>query len=151
MPNYSHFRNASHGDIDYIVKLEALPQSRYVHGNDRATHVANLNDNSMHYFIAEDTNGIALGFALLHEETSGVFEWRRVIIEAMGGGIGRAFMTGLLDHFDKQATSKIWLDVYADNTGPQHLYKSLGFIETRRIPYEGEPKGTLVIMERTHP
>ncbi|WP_262693340.1 GNAT family N-acetyltransferase [Kordiimonas aquimaris] len=148
---YQQFRSATQEDVDYILELEALPQSRFVHGNDRAGHVANLNDSTMQYFIAEDINANRLGFALLHEEEDGTLEWRRIIIEATGGGIGRAFMVALIKRFDANSVPKIWLDVYEQNIKPQRLYQSLGFVVTKRIPYEGEPKGTLVIMERAHP
>lgn len=148
---YQQFRPATPEDIDYILELEALPQSHFVHGNDRATHTANLNNSAMFYFIAEDTAASRLGFAILRKEDDGNMEWRRIIIGSTGGGMGRAFMNDLLAHLDKMGTPKIWLDVYEENTKPQQLYKSLGFVETRRVPYGGEPKGTLVIMERARP
>lgn len=146
-----NIRNADEGDIPFILACEARPGGAFVQPNDETTHRNNLQDTAFTYLIAESADGKPLGYAIVVDSDDGKKEWRRIIIEKPGDGIGKRFMTAAIDRlFDKGATA-VWLDVFEDNERAHTMYEKMGFQETRRQPEPGNPDRTMIFMELTRP
>lgn len=149
MSGFHRLRKATPADLAFIVAVEANPEHTYVHSYSKQQHAANLAKSAAHYFIAESKAGEPLGFAILFDNCPGRIEWRRIIVDAPGRGVGKAFMRAVIEHFREMGAQSIWLDVYEVNARARHVYSALGFAETGRKPYEANPDVTLVIMELT--
>ena len=148
MSGFHALRKATQNDIPFILALEAEPKNKYVHAYSEREHADNLANPEAHYFIAEDSAANPLGFAILFDNEPGRIEWRRIIVKSPGGGVGKQFMTAVIDYFQKQGAQSIWLDVYENNARARHVYRSLGFQETNKTSLQGKPGTTLVIMEK---
>lgn len=145
-------RKANEGDIPFILACEAGPASRFVQGDDEATHRANITDARFTYLIAERSgSGAPLGYTLLVASGDGRTEWRRIIVENPGKGTGKEFMQLVINRTFAAGTNTLWLDVYEDNARAQHVYKSLGFTETHREPSQDNRERELVFMELMRP
>lgn len=149
MSRFNRLRKATVDDIFFIRALEMDPANVFVHCWDEDTHRNNMAKPLYHYLIAEGIQGTALGYAVLIENEPGIIEWRRIIVARRDDGIGSEFMQAVIDHFSKQAVSKLWLDVYEDNARARHVYQQMGFKEVRTEPLADDPTVTLVIMERS--
>lgn len=149
MSGFEQLRKATPDDLHFILALEANPANEYVHSYSEAQHSANLEKSTVHYFIAEDEIGEPLGFAILFDDGPGRIEWRRIIVDAPGKGVGQKFMRAVIDYFRESGAKSIWLDVYEINTRARHVYRALGFKETGQRPLAGNPNITLIIMELT--
>lgn len=147
MSGFKHVRKATSDDLRFILELEAKPENTYVHAYDAETHTSNLEDPNIHYWIAEDTSGKAVGFAILFSNEQGRFEWRRIIMAEPGNGAGKPFMIAILDELRRIGAVSIWLDVYPENDRARHVYGSLGFKETGTEPNPKEPSKLLIVME----
>ncbi len=149
MSRFHRLRKATAADIPFILKLEANPENTYVHSYPKEQHIENLANEAAHYFIAEDKGSKPLGFAILFDDGPARVEWRRIIIDAPGQGVGRNFMKAVLQYFRDLGTGTVWLDVYDINARARHVYSSLGFKECGGKPLESNPDITLVVMELT--
>lgn len=147
MNGFHKLRKATPADIDFILKLEAKPENTYVHANTRAEHESQFQQAAFHYFLAENHDQTPLGFAMLVAESDLRIEWRRIIIDQPGGGIGSAFMKAVIAHFEQSNFQKIWLDVYEENDHARHVYRSLGFEEIRKRPLKNNPTVMQWVME----
>lgn len=148
MSAFQSLRKATLSDVPYIIELEARPENTYVHAYDETTHIAHLNDSEAYYFIGESADAERLGYAILFENDTGVIEWRRIIVGQPGKGAGTAFMQAVIDHFIALNRTKIWLDVYPENTRARRVYGKLGFVEVGEAPNPKNPSRRLIIMER---
>lgn len=151
MPAPLTIRPATERDIPFILACEASPASAFVQGNDEATHQANLADSAFTYLIAEGECAEALGYAMLVTSDADRAEWRRIIVDKPGKGIGKIFMRSVINKMFANGTSAIWLDVFEDNERARHVYKSLGFLETHLEPAPNNPERNLVFMELKRP
>lgn len=149
MSRFNRLRKATAEDIFFIRALEMDPANVFVHCWDDETHRANIANQKFHYLIAEGVQGTALGYAILIENEPGILEWRRIIVARRDDGIGSEFMQAVIDNFTEKGASKLWLDVYEDNARARHVYKSMGFEETRTEQAPNDPDTILVIMERS--
>jgi ribosomal protein S18 acetylase RimI-like enzyme len=151
MYRFHRIRTATEEDIFFIRTLEMDPANIYVHSWDEATHLANMADPAYHYLVAENAEGIPIGYALLVESEPTKVEWRRIIVARRGDGIGKAFMKAVLDDFFiTRRTKTIWLDVYEQNDRARHVYRSIGFREVGE-DLTTVPGERLVIMECEQP
>ena len=102
-----------------------------------------------HYLVADD-GGTVVGYAGLiayddeaHVATIGVAAARQ------GKGIGAALLDALLAEADRRRSPVVLLEVRADNTVAQGLYRRRGFTEIGRRPRYYQPSGTdAVVMQR---
>lgn len=145
---YQGFRKANVDDLSWIAGLEGLPENQFVAGEPLEAHEAHFKDNAFEYLIAEDDKGERAGYAQMVDSPNDRIEWRRIIIDCKGKGIGKAFMRDVIRHYrDNTQRLSIWLDVYADNARARHLYITLGFQETGEKPSPLFPGKMLVDME----
>lgn len=151
MYKFHHIRKATEDDIFFIRTLEMDPANIFVHSWDEATHRENLHNPAYHYLIAEDIEGLTLGYAILLDNAPGRVEWRRIIVARRGDGIGKAFMAAVLDYFfTNHKAEVVWLDVYEQNDRARHVYEKLGFEEVGE-DLSAVPGQRLVIMECHYP
>ncbi len=151
MYRFDHIRKATPDDIFFIRSLEMDPANTMVHAWDEATHRKNISDPSFHYLIAENIEGIKLGYAILLDNEPGRVEWRRIIVARRGDGIGKDFMRAVLGYFfTVHKAEVVWLDVYERNDRARHVYEQLGFQKVGE-DLQSVPGERLVIMECPRP
>lgn len=139
-------RNADEGDIAFILELEASPNGKFVHGDSRDEHLAQLIDPDFIYLIGE-WDGNTIGYAILVQHAENTVEWRRIMVAKADGGIGSYFMKQTISHMFEDGIETIKLDVYSDNKRARHVYGKLGFTETHKAPCPRETHRILVFME----
>lgn len=126
-------RAADEGDIGFIVATENSPEyTDSVHSWAPETHRANLADAKFSYFMVLDDEDTPIGFAILSDldDSDNVVQLQRIIIDARGHGLGRAFLHHVIDiAFRDYQAKRLWLEVFADSDKAIRAYRRLGLIE----------------------
>jgi [ribosomal protein S18]-alanine N-acetyltransferase len=101
---------------------------------ERAVYVDYLRRPDAILLVAE-VDGVVVGAIAGELETDGGgVSTLGVLPEARGRGIGRALLTALLERFAATGVGRVTLGVRVDNPVAIGLYRSLGFVEGRRLP-----------------
>jgi diamine N-acetyltransferase len=126
-------RPAVHADLQQIVALERLPESRrYVGQWTEERHARAMAGPDARYFVHEDENGKVQAYVLLlgFEEDPSSIEFKRFVVAQPGRGLGRRLLAEILRLvFDEFGAHRFFLDVVEDNVRARHLYRSFGFSE----------------------
>lgn len=130
---------AQEKDIDFILSTEKAEEGdAFIQSWTKSQHLKGLADEKLQYLMILTEDKI-IGFFILGfdaDETS--MEFKRVVITDKGRGFGqlaiRAMITYVFSQLDK---TRLWLDVYEENTWAQHIYEKLGFVFQRTEPYQG--------------
>jgi [ribosomal protein S18]-alanine N-acetyltransferase len=103
---------------------------------------------SRHYLVADD-DGVIAGYAgLLAAGSQGDVLTLAVAAGRWGRGIGSALLEALLAEAARRGCTEVFLEVRADNTRAQQLYRRYGFVQIgiRRGYYQ--PSGTDALVMR---
>lgn len=123
-------RLAREGDFPFIRQISQDPSnSPFITDEDEDGLRAYLTLPSADLLIAEDAEGPA-GYALFGEigDPSGRVELRRLALARKDGGLGRAFVSLLINRaFETYQARRLWLDASGENPRAMALYEKLGF------------------------
>lgn len=145
-------RPTAPGDLDFVVEAESAPENaRWVSVWTRDQHAAALADPDIAHYIIEH-QGSTVGYVILAGRRSphDTIEFRRVVVTAKGGGIGRAVVRAVKRlAFEEFGAHRLWLDVNEHNARARALYRSEGFVEEgilRECLRGPEGRESLVVM-----
>jgi len=122
-----------------------------------AQQAAELTDPSSSFLIAE-TNGVAVGYAMLRsgnvlENVTGEnpIELVRLYVsqESLGSGVGAALMQACIREAEQQGHKTLWLGVWEHNARAQAFYRKWNFTEIgTHIFHLGDDPQTDILMQR---
>ncbi len=125
-------RRATADDLAFVMATERQPEHESFIGRWSAErHAAAMASADFAYLVAV-ADGRPEGFAILRDltEPHGNVGLQRIAMVRPGGGLGRAFLAGLLDWvFVETACHRLCLEVFTANARARHVYASLGFVE----------------------
>jgi len=125
------FRQAVPADMDYIMKVEYLPENaKYVIPYAREVHLATLNTKGAVHLIIETLDGSPVGFLMIAglDNPSKEIEFTRIILAVKGQGYGQETLSMLKSWaFDDLKFHRAWLDCKDHNTRALHVYEKAGF------------------------
>jgi len=136
--------NSTH--IEDILRLENdVDVRRFILPYTRERHLAELSTENVRYLAIDGPSGMA-GFIILKVESDWSVEFRRIVVDNRGQGVGKKALDELEVYCRNEFNShRIWLDVFEDNARARHLYSSKGYETTGTRSYNGR---TLIIMEK---
>lgn len=144
-------RLATLDDLDAIMAIESS-----VFLNDawsRAGMRGELANPQTHYLVAfrAEEPAVVVGYAGLFAPLGaqeGDIQTIAVAPSVRRGGLGRLFMSTLIEETRKRGASELFLDVRADNLGAQDLYLSLGFSQIAVRPGYYQPDNVAAFVMR---
>lgn len=81
-----------------------------------------------------------IGFMMLVTEASGDVEFRRIVINVKGQGLGQQAIELMEQYCQNELNSqRIWLDVFSTNQRGQHIYQKLGYQHVATDSHQGRP------------
>ena len=124
------FRRTAPSDLDAVLNMEQR-FSAFVGQWTRETHLAALDDPSSiaHLLFYHEEEPLA-GYAILRglNLDSRSIELMRIAMGSPDKGYGRQALALTLGWcFGERKAHRVWLDVRAQNTRAQHVYKAMGF------------------------
>jgi RimJ/RimL family protein N-acetyltransferase len=128
------FRQATAADIDYIMKVEYLPENaKYVIPYTHEVHMMTLDTPGAVHLIIEtnDDTHEKVGFLMIAglDNPSKEIEWTRIILNVKGKGYGHETLKMLKSWaFDDLKFHRGWLDCKDHNARALHVYESEGLI-----------------------
>lgn len=147
-------RPSTEADLDFVVAVESAPENaRWVTVWSRERHEAALRDPDIAHRVIEH-DGARAGYVIMAglDNPHGTIEFRRIVVTARGGRIGRAAVRAVQAMaFEQLGAHRLWLDVNEHNTRARALYRDEGFVEegTLRECLQGpEGREALVVMSR---
>ena len=132
-------RETFEDEVPSLCKLDQQPHAcDYIIATPESTHRGNLADKSIIYLTIVDQNEEMAGYFILVREPEHSIEFRRILIEASRRGIGQTAITLMEDYcWNELDASRIWLDVFEDNSRGIHIYEKMGYRYFRTVWYEG--------------
>lgn len=135
-------------DLPLFMAMEREPDAaRFVLADSLDEHLRLLAAPDVLYLRIRH-GGIVAGFIILvteADETS--VEFRRIVVSSHHRGIGQAAIEVLHAYCRNElGRSRIWLDVFADNSRARHVYARLGYRQTGHRHVHGS---TLLCHERS--
>lgn len=120
---------AKDNDLTSIAALEEVPEvSEYIVANTLEEHQKNMQDSKLIYMkIMKDQQ--FMGFAILGLDDDGKsIELRRIAVADRCHGNGQEALR-LIEKYGANTLgrTRIWLDVFSENTVAQHVYEKLGY------------------------
>lgn len=127
------FRQATEADMDYIMKVEYIPENaKYVIPYSREVHMKTLDTPAATHLIIETIDGKEkVGFLMINalNNPDKEIEWTRIIVEAKGKGYGHETLQMLESWaFDDLKFHRAWLDCKDYNARALHVYESEGLV-----------------------
>jgi len=126
-------RAAGAEDISFIADMETSPEYiDSVYSWSPETHLGNLSNAGFRYFIALGDDDSPIGFAILSDldDADKAVQLQRIIINARGHGLGRAFLYYVVDKaFGEYQAKRLWLTVFSGNEKAISAYRRLGLME----------------------
>ena len=118
--NRLRFRQATVEDMDYIMKVEYIPENaKYVIPYTREVHMQTLDTHEK------------VGFLMIAglDNPSKEIEWTRIILNVKGKGYGQETLEMLKSWaFDDLKFHRAWLDCKDHNTRALHVYEKAGLV-----------------------
>ncbi|TVQ61744.1 MAG: N-acetyltransferase [Phycisphaerales bacterium] len=152
----TRYRSAGESDLAAIVAIERAaferPAERFHERQIRRL----LNNPRARAFVAEHDGvaGWAVGLIRRHGAIGARKTGRLYAIavhpDRTGRGYGRALAERVLHALAEEGVERVSLEVRADNTTAQRLYRSLGFVHTRSLVDYYGPGMDGLRMRRTH-
>lgn len=123
-------RKMRRSEVPLIARWERDAENRpFICPWDELRHLEALADPDCRYFIL-DEGGRSIGFVLLAgiSTGNGVVEFRRIVVNEKGRGLGRAAVEKVKAYcFEDLKAHRLWLDVFEDNVRARSLYETAGF------------------------
>jgi len=117
-------------DIPFIMATERIEGYEHLVGrSDEGWHYAALSDARFAYFLAKQGDE-PIGFAILRDWASAeqVTHIKRVAVARPGEGLGRLFLSAVVDAVFKQTKAyRLSLGLFPDNLRARRAYESVGF------------------------
>ena len=105
-----------------------------------AEHQAEFVRDDIVYLSIYANNALSGYFILVLEADGESVEFRRIVVDAKGAGIGQAAIRAMEAYCAGQLRRRrIWLDVFASNPRGQHIYAKLGYSLFKRGELDGRP------------
>jgi ribosomal-protein-alanine N-acetyltransferase len=150
-PHGLSLRTMTAADLDAILELEAALFGEEAWSREMLTGELSQQPASRHYLVAEEAGGLGglSGYAgLLAAGGQADILTIAVATSRWGHGVGSALLAALLAEARRRGCTEMFLEVRADNTRAQRLYKWWGFTEigVRRGYYQ--PSNTDAIVMR---
>ncbi len=147
----TRFRPTSADDIDFVLALEADPDTRpFIAHWSREEHQAAVDSADDAHWILEESEE-PVGYMILQQVRSQRVELRRIAIARKGHGYGRlALEEAKRVVFEEWGAAVLWLDVFDFNTRAKALYESEGWVTVGARPAAescGVEEGTALLME----
>ncbi len=123
------FRRTLPSDLDAILNMEQR-FSAFVGQWTRETHIAALDDPGMAHLIFHHEAEPLAGYAILRglNLDNRSIELMRIAMDDPNKGYGKQALALILAWcFGERKAHRVWLDVRAQNTRAQHVYKAMGF------------------------
>jgi [ribosomal protein S18]-alanine N-acetyltransferase len=147
-PAGSRLRTMTSADLGAVLQLEAALFGEEAWSREMLAGELSQQPASRYYLVAEEAGGLS-GYAglLIAGEQADVLTIA-VAAGRWGHGVGSALLAALLAEARRRGCSEMFLEVRADNTRAQRLYKWWGFAEIgiRRGYYQ--PSNTDAIVMR---
>jgi diamine N-acetyltransferase len=125
-------------DIDRICNIEKQQENeQFITPYSKDRHIKVLiNKDEQHLSVWDKESNELIGFMILAglENSNLSLEFRRIVIQSKGRGLGRQCLR-LVKHycFEQLRFHRLWLDVFEDNSRAIHLYKSEQFVEEGKL------------------
>ena len=105
----------------------SVDSSEFIIPNSAEEHLKDFDNNNVVY-LSIYFNDKVEGFFVLAIENNNDVEFRRIVVNSKGKGIGQAAIK-LMEEYcaNKFHSKRMWLDVFAFNERGQHIYKKLGY------------------------
>jgi diamine N-acetyltransferase len=150
-PGDIRFRPTRSDDIDFVLDLEARPEtSPYIAHWTREEHQQSIDKADDAHWILEDA-GVPVGYMILRQVRGERVELRRIVIGNAGRGYGRfALREAKRVVFEEWGAAVLWLDVFDFNDRAKALYESEGWVTVGSRPAAeacGVEEGTALLME----
>ena len=137
-------RRATASDLPEVARLFDLYRQFYQQEPDRAGALAFLGklieDEASVVFLAEDSDGRALGFTQLYPAVCSVAMGRYWVLydlyverSARRSGVARALMQRASQHAEETGALRIDLETARDNLAGQRLYEQLGYVRDQQF------------------
>lgn len=141
-------RPMSTADLDAVLVLEAALFGAEAWSREMLAGELSQQPASRHYLVAEDAEGLCAYAGLLAAGGQADVLTIAVTGSRWGQGIGSRLLAALVAEARRRACTEMFLEVRADNTRAQRLYRWWGFAEIgiRRGYYQ--PSGTDAIVMR---
>ena len=124
-------KEATKADIDFIVRQEAREEiGEWLLPATKQDHLAWRRDPDYRYEILFNEEEQPLGYAIIKgfENPHQSLELMRIAVATPGKGIGKPFLTKLVDRaFTEWGAHRFWLDLFDDNMRAEKLYRKVGF------------------------
>ncbi|MCG7554456.1 MULTISPECIES: GNAT family N-acetyltransferase [unclassified Pseudoalteromonas] len=114
--------------------------------NSLLVHQQLFSEPNIHYLTIHSDSEI-VGFIILAVEPElKSVEFCRIVVAKKGLGIGQEAINQMEKYvLEELRITRVWLDVFADNTRAQHIYQKLGYQQFDTIPYDNK---ILLIFEK---
>jgi ribosomal-protein-alanine N-acetyltransferase len=147
-PDGLSLRMMTTADLDAVVELDAALFGEEAWSREMLTGELSQQPASRHYLVAEEAGGLSGYAGLLAAGGQSDVLTIAVAISRWGHGIASALLAALLAEARRRGCTEMFLEVRADNTRAQRLYKWWGFAEigVRRGYYQ--PSNTDAIVMR---
>jgi ribosomal-protein-alanine N-acetyltransferase len=142
------FRLMTNADLDRVLALELDLFGEEAWSRQMLVGELGQQPASRYYLVAEDDDEIVAYAGLLAAGEQGDVLTIAVATARWGQGIGTALLDRLLAEAERRGCTEVFLEVRADNTRAQRLYRWRGFADVgvRRAYYQ--PSGTDAIVMR---
>lgn len=133
-------------EASFFVEMERASDTRaFVIPYSLDKHKALIESNDVIY-LSIYYEGKLSGFIILSQEGDNTIEFRRVVINNKGKGLGQLAIKAMENYcMENLKCSRIWLDVFESNLKGIHIYKKLGYTKFKESDYEGR---CLLFMEK---
>jgi len=135
-------------DLPKIIEMESAEDtSKFIMAYSQEQHQVEMNKPNIKYLTITKQN-IICGFIILATDNNFQdVEFRRIVVDAKGEGIGQLAIAAMETYCLKQFnTLRVWLDVFEANTRGQHIYQKLGY---NVFKSENLNSNTLLYMDKT--
>ncbi|KID33760.1 MULTISPECIES: GNAT family N-acetyltransferase [Pseudoalteromonas] len=111
----------------------------FILSNSLLAHQQLFSESNIHYLTIHSGSEI-VGFIILAVELElKSVEFRRIVVAKKGLGIGQEAINQMEKYvLEELRITRIWLDVFADNTRAQHIYQKLGYQQFDTMPYDNK-------------
>nr|WP_232288054.1 MULTISPECIES: GNAT family N-acetyltransferase [Pseudoalteromonas] len=105
--------------------------------NSLLAHQQLFSESNIHYLTIHSGSEI-VGFIILAVEPElKSVEFRRIVVAKKGLGIGQEAIKQMEKYvLEELCITRIWLDVFADNTRAQYIYQKLGYQQFDTMLYD---------------
>lgn len=121
---------ATINDASIFAGFELMPDTqKYILPYTPLEHELKIKDSALVYLRILAHNELKGFFILALEPDRQSIEFRRIVISEKGRGIGQLAIVMMEQYCRKELNrTRIWLDVFEDNSRGRHIYEKLGYV-----------------------